>query len=325
MKKVSVIVPVYNVEKYIDKCLNSLVNQTLEDIEIIVVNDGSPDNSQEIIDKYVKDYPNKVKSYIKENGGQGSARNYGLKYATGEYVGYVDSDDYVNLDMYEKMYKCAKTTKSDVVICGNNVISIEGALIKEESAIIYSDTKLDILFGKMAVWNKLYKKDFLVKKNIEFRSKVWYEDIDFTVKVLFDDIKISFINENLYNYLLRPGSTMNNSNVSKNLDILLAFDEMIKYLKNNKLYEKNQIELEFLAVYHIYISAITRVINANVKKSLKKEVINKLKNYMECNFPNYRKNKYLKNINRNKTIVYKLINLKQYWLVRSLFKIKDKK
>ena len=85
--KISVIVPVYNVEKYIGKCLDSLVNQTLSDIEIIVVNDGSHDNSQKIIDKYVKRYPDKIKSYIKENGGQGSARNYGLEKANGEYIG----------------------------------------------------------------------------------------------------------------------------------------------------------------------------------------------------------------------------------------------
>ena len=96
--KVSVIVPVYNVEKYIDKCLDSLVNQTLKDIEIIVVNDGSPDNSQKIIDKYVKKYPNKVKSFIKENGGQGSARNLGMEYAKGEYISFVDSDDWIDFD-----------------------------------------------------------------------------------------------------------------------------------------------------------------------------------------------------------------------------------
>ncbi|MEI3251451.1 MAG: glycosyltransferase family A protein [Candidatus Gastranaerophilaceae bacterium] len=93
--KVSIIVPVYGVEKYIDKCLDSLVKQSLKEIEIIVVNDGSQDNSQKIIDKYVKRYPDKIKSYIKENGGQGSARNYGLEKANGEYIGYVDSDDFI--------------------------------------------------------------------------------------------------------------------------------------------------------------------------------------------------------------------------------------
>ena len=106
--KVSVIVPVYNVEKFIDKCLNSLVKQSLKEIEIIVVNDGSPDNSQKIIDKYVKKYPEKVQSFIKENGGQGSARNIGIVKAKGEYISFVDSDDWLDLDALEKMYSLAK-------------------------------------------------------------------------------------------------------------------------------------------------------------------------------------------------------------------------
>ena len=96
MKKVSVIVPVYNVEKYLERCLNSLVNQTLQDIQIIVVNDGSPDNSQEIIDRFEKEYPDKLKGYIKENGGLSDARNYGMQFVEGEYVAFVDSDDYVD-------------------------------------------------------------------------------------------------------------------------------------------------------------------------------------------------------------------------------------
>ena len=108
MKKVSIIVPVYGVEKYIDKCLDSLVKQSLKEIEVIVVNDGTKDNSQKIIDKYVKKYPDKIKSFIKENGGQGSARNYGLEKASGEYIGYVDSDDFIEKDMYKKLYNKAK-------------------------------------------------------------------------------------------------------------------------------------------------------------------------------------------------------------------------
>lgn len=104
MKKVSVIVPVYNVEKYLERCLNSLVNQTLQDIQIIVVNDGSPDNSQEIIDRFEKEYPDKLKGYIKENGGLSDARNYGMQFVEGEYVAFVDSDDYVDDTMYEKLY-----------------------------------------------------------------------------------------------------------------------------------------------------------------------------------------------------------------------------
>ena len=122
MKKVSIIVPIYNVEKYLSKCLDSLVNQTLADIEIIIVNDGSPDNSYKIVKDYLKKYPDKIKYYEKSNGGQGSARNLGLTKATGEYVGYVDSDDYVNLTMYEKMYQKAKKTDADIVMCAHTIV-----------------------------------------------------------------------------------------------------------------------------------------------------------------------------------------------------------
>ena len=115
MPKVSVIVPVYNVEKYIDKCLKSLVNQTLSDIEIIVVNDGSTDNSETIIKQYLEKYQNKIKYVIKQNGGLSDARNYGMKFATGEYIAFLDSDDYVDNTIYEKMYNKATEEQCDFV------------------------------------------------------------------------------------------------------------------------------------------------------------------------------------------------------------------
>lgn len=322
--KVSVIVPVYNVEEYIEKCLQSLVNQTLEDIEIIVVNDGSPDNSQKIIDKYVKKYPKKVKSFIKENGGQGSARNYGLLKSSGEYISYVDSDDYVEKNMLEDMYVLAKKDNSDIVICGNNVISMDNEILKSESAIIYNNKDLDILFGKMAVWNKIYKRELLLKNNIEFRSKVWYEDIDFTIKLLFDDVKVSFIDKPLYDYLLRPGSTMNNSNINRNLELIQAFDEMISYFKKKSIYNDIYDKLEFLCIYHMYICGITRIINAETSFKDKINIINKFRNYINVNFKGFRKNKYIKYLDKNKKIIYKLINLKMYRVVQLIFKVRNR-
>ena len=302
-KKVSIIIPVYGVEKYIAKCLDSLVNQTLDDIEIIVVNDGSPDNSQKIIDKYVKKYPDKVKSYIKENGGQGSARNYGIKYATGEYVGYVDSDDYVEKDMYKKLYDKAKVDDLDIVVCGSyNVVEETENKVVDLDKIIFDDKKLNSFFGRMAVWNKIYKKKLV--ENMKFRSKVWYEDLDFTVNVLSKAKKVDYVNEPFYDYLIREGSTMNNSNIERNLEILLAFDE----IKDNKKYSEI---IEFLAVDHIYISAVVRVINADGDKIIKKDTINKLINYVDTNFANYKKNKYLYLLSRNRRIIYNLIKNKK--------------
>lgn len=320
--KVSIIVPVYGVEKYIDKCLDSLVKQSLKEIEIIVVNDGTKDNSQKIIDKYVKKYPDKIKSYIKENGGQGSARNYGLKKAMGEYIGYVDSDDFVEKDMYKKLYNKAKDDNYDIVVCGNYNVSEDYQNKNIDTFINNYNTDLEnIFFGKMAVWNKIYKRDVLIKNKLEFKEKVWYEDLAFTIKAIINSNTFAFINEPLYDYLIREGSTMNNSNVARNLEILDAFDDILNYIKHNKK-EEHLEKIEFLAIDHIYISAIVRVLKADTDNKIKKETINKLIDYMNKNFPNYKNNEYINTLSRNRKIIYKLINLKMYGLINLIFKVK---
>ena len=317
MKKVSVIIPVYNVENYLRKCLNSLVNQTLKDIEIIVVNDGTLDNSQEIIDEYVKKYPKKVVSIIQENGGQGAARNTGLLHAKGEYIGYVDSDDYVEENMYEELYKKAKEEDSDIVICGNNVVKENYEFLSKE------DVDKEFLLGKMAVWNKIYKKNIIVDNKIQFRSKVWYEDLDFTMKVYFSSKKISYVDKPLYNYLLREGSTMNNNNIKRNLELIEAFDSLIDYCKDKKIYNKAKDEIEFLCIYHMYIFAITRVLNTNNNYKAKIAIINKFRDYINSNFPNYKQNKYLYLLPKRRKLIYNLINSKFYCIIIALFKIKN--
>ena len=320
--KLSIIVPVYGVEKYIDKCLNSLVKQSLKEIEIIVVNDGTKDNSQKIIDKYVKKYPDKIKSYIKENGGQGSARNYGLKKATGEYIGYVDSDDFVEKDMYKKLYNKAKENNYDIVVCGNYNVS-EDYQNKNIDAFInnYNTDLENIFFGKMAVWNKIYKRDILIKNKLEFKEKVWYEDLAFTLKAIMNSNTFAFIDEPLYDYLIRGGSTMNNSNVQRNLEILDAFNDILSYIQHNKK-EEYFSKIEFLAIDHIYISAIVRVLKAEADDKVKRETINKLLDYMNKKFPNYKNNKYINTLSKNRKIIYKLINIKMYGLINLIFKVK---
>jgi glycosyltransferase involved in cell wall biosynthesis len=320
--KLSIIVPVYGVEKYIDKCLNSLVKQSLKEIEVIVVNDGTKDNSQKIVDKYVKKYPDKIKSYIKENGGQGSARNYGLKKASGEYIGYVDSDDFVEKDMYKKLYNKAKENNYDIVVCGNYNVS-EDYQNKNIDAFInnYNTDLENIFFGKMAVWNKIYKRDILIKNKLEFKEKVWYEDLAFTLKAIMNSNTFAFIDEPLYDYLIREGSTMNNSNVQRNLEILDAFNDILSYIQHNKK-EEYFSKIEFLAIDHIYISAIVRVLKAEADDKVKRETINKLIDYMNKKFPNYKNNKYINTLSKNRKIIYKLINIKMYGLINLIFKVK---
>lgn len=324
MAKVSVIIPVYNVEKYIDKCLNSVINQTLKDIEIIIVNDGSPDNSQSIIDEYSRK-DKRIISLIQENGRQGKARNNGLKHATGEYISFIDSDDYIESDMLEKMYNKAKEEDSDIVICsnyniyeatnGNEVIFIDEKLMEDSI-----DNKKNKLLNIISPCCKIYKRSLIQNSNIFFMEKLYYEDLAFSIKSLVLSNKISYVNEPLYYYIIHEGSTMTSTNVIRNLDIINAFEDIITFLKDKKMYKNYYSEIEFMAINNLYISTIVRIIRSNVSKNEKKKIINKLLKYFYDNFNNYKKNKYLSTLNKNRKIIYILINLKQYWLIKLLYK-----
>lgn len=317
--KVSIIVPVYNVYKYLDRCLKSLVSQTLKDIEIIIINDGSPDDSQNIIDKYAKEYPQKIRAFKVENGGISEARNIGLSKATGSYIGFVDSDDYIEKDMYEKLYNLAEKEGLDIVIGGlYNVVEETG---KKEPVIdkkISNDNDINALLGTTAVWNKIYRKE--VVDNIKFRKGKWYEDLDYTVKAISNSKKIGYVDEYFYNYMIRQGSIMNNKNLERNIEILDTFDEIKSYKKSNKY---NDI-IEYLAIYHIYICAVVRVINSSGSKKERIKYINKLLEYIYTNYPNYKNNKYLYLLPKNKRIAYNLIKNKQYGLIRLIFRIKGR-
>lgn len=307
--KVSVIVPVYNVEKFIGKCLDSLVNQTLKDIEIIVVNDGSPDNSQKIIDKYTKKYKN-IKSFIKENDGQGSARNLGLEHAKGEYISFVDSDDYLELTALEEMYNKAIKDKSDIVICD----MVDHYPDKE---IYHNCTKYDSVFKVTpSACNKIFKRELI--EDFKFLSKLWYEDFNFTTKVLFNTDKISTISKGFYNCYCGHTSTMNNNNSKKNLDMIIVIDDIIKYLKENNKYDDNVVS--YLIFDHILITTINRVAIQSSKD--KKCVINELINYCKINIPDYKNKRFYDNIPKNRKIIAWLNYHKLYNISKILLQIK---
>ena len=164
MPKVSVIVPVYNVEKYIERCIKTLITQTLSDIEIIFVDDGSKDNSKKIIEKYLKLYPNKLKYLYKENGGLSSARNYGIPYAKGEYIAFLDSDDYIEPTMYEEMYNTAQKEKSDMVEC-DFIWEYPNKQVYD-CGVIYNGKKDALEKARVVAWNKLIKRDIIEKEKI---------------------------------------------------------------------------------------------------------------------------------------------------------------
>ena len=286
--KVSVVVPVYKVEEYIDKCLNSLVNQTLKELEIIVVNDGSPDNSEKIIKKYEKKYKN-VKYYVKENGGLSDARNFGISKCNGEYIAFLDSDDYVSFDMYEKMYKKAKENDFDIVVCDINYLYPDKTLRVDSG--INTDTeniKKTYLNIHPAAWNKIFKKE-LFEKGILFKKGVWFEDVEFIYRLLPYVKSIGVVHEAFNQYIQRPGSITNT--VDKRIyDYIYNMNGIIDFYKEKKLFNEYKKELEYVYVRYIYATFVKSVMKYDYF-GYNEAVSFAIKNVKEY-FPHYRRNGY---------------------------------
>ena len=233
MKSVSVIVPFYNVENYIEKCLETLVNQTLEDIEIIIVNDGSQDRSIDVVKRFLGKYPEKLVYLEKENGGLSDARNYAIPYAKGEYIAFLDSDDYVEKTMYKDMYELAKKENSDMVECDFYWEYPDKK--KEDIGNLYSNKKEMMEKVRVVAWNKLIKKEVLDKSKVLFPKGLRYEDVEFTYKLIPFLDKVSFLKKACVHYIQREGSISNKQN-ERNKEIFQVLDnEKIIYMTSIKM------------------------------------------------------------------------------------------
>ena len=180
-----------------------------------------------------------------------------------------------------------------------------------------------MIFGNLCAWNKIIKKTLLEDDSLAFRSNVWYEDIDVSFKLFLKAKKMCILPKNLYNYLFRQGSIMNSKSLQKNLDLIAAFDEIIKYSKQNGYYDKYYKEIEFLAIDHLYISCAVRIItNKTSNKNEIKKLLNVIFEYMNKNFNNYSKNKYLKLLSKNRKLIFYLIKFKLYYIIRLIFMIR---
>lgn len=231
---ISVIIPIYNTEKYLKRCIDSIVNQTYKDLEIILVDDGSLDNSRLICEEYVKK-DKRVKYYWKENDGQATARNYALDIAKGDWISFIDSDDWIELDMYETMIKAAKENDCDIAICGwfrNHGFKQVGQPCPNEQ-ILYNNEELmeNYLNNKYidtAVWNKIYKKDLW--KKVRFPKMRAREDVAILYYVLSLSKKAIHIADRKYIQYVRPGSTERSGFSLSKMDIIDITKEQQKFI-----------------------------------------------------------------------------------------------
>lgn len=244
MIKVSIIVPVYNVERYLKKCLDSLVNQTLKDIEIICVNDGSTDSSLEILEHYAKNH-SQIKIINKINEGQSEARNIGIDCASGEYLGFVDSDDYVDINYYEKLYNAAKEYNCDIACAGFKRFKFfKGSIKKSYKKLqvfkdINSKTKADNLPAHNYIWNKIYKREVWLAKGLKFEKGRLFEDIALLIKILYYMGDMVVVPGTYYYYRRREGSTVKLSNKKSRSDYNWAVKEQAQFT------EEKGINLEY--------------------------------------------------------------------------------
>ena len=247
MPKVSVVVPVYNVANYLEKCLNSLVQQTLHDIEIVVVNDGSTDDSQTIIDAFATKYPGKIKAYSKPNGGLSDARNFGIDRCTGDYLGFVDSDDYVATEMFSTMLSLAQKHDAEMVICNLQKVNEKGEITQKLTQIPNMPERMDLksnfsIFSDVSYFacNKLFKKELF--NNKRFKKGVHFEDIQLIPQLLLNCKTIAQTQDYFYNYFERSDS-ISKTHTIKGLDILKAVED-VETEFHQSTYHSNKKELK---------------------------------------------------------------------------------
>ena len=287
---ISIIVPVYKVEDYLSVCVESIINQTYQKLEIILVDDGSPDNCADICDMYSKE-DNRIIVIHKANGGLSDARNIGLENAAGKYVMFIDSDDYIHPDMVSCLYKNIEKHSTDIAVCGmisvydNYAIKKNETLKNIEAEVcsgkdllkkIYSGKSDGISFVAVC---KLYKKSLFTNGNILFPKGRLYEDTFTTHKLLFSALKVAIIDENLYYYRIRKGSITNSRYEKKKIkDSIEANEEAIRsFLKYN---DKELTALAYKNFCHSQFKLYYKILcleNDNYKKIYLKYIMKKYK------------------------------------------------
>ena len=323
--KVSIIIAAYNIEKYIEKCLESVVNQTFKNLEIIVVNDGSTDSTLEKIESF-KRIDKRIVLVNQENKGLIEARKSGFRVSNGEYILFIDGDDWLDLKAIEILYQVSENDKYDIIQYGY-LIAYEDGSFKDgwnskKEKVFSNDQFLEtILKGKInhSIWCKFIKREYILINNIVFPSNISYgEDLGLTISLSVHKPKVYNINKCLYYYYKRDTSLTNNIS-SKILDIYYVTIFIKKILINNGLFEKYIEEFEYMAYKQNYY--IRRDLIFLYKSNIGKEMFNRWKN---LNI-NMRNNKYYKNLYKKYTIKEKIIGKiceKNYYLGKLYYNIR---
>ena len=299
MVDISIIVPIYNASKYLKKCLDSLVNQTKKELEFILINDGSTDDSESIIKSY---NDSRIKYFKRSNHGIGKTRNFGINNASGKYIMFLDSDDYLEENACEVLYKKIEKEKLDVVVC--DFYRVDSNSKEVEKIISFKNTKLKdnpnlLLNINLAPWNKIYRSDLLKDNNIKFIEDLKYEDAPFVALALLKSKKIGKVDKTLINYTIHEKSetTVRDERI---FDIIKIVDIIRSYFKDYSWSREviDTLTIKILVNYNIQ--------GRNIKdKDMRNKFIDETFFYLEKNIPNYKSNIYFKERSMLKSFIEK--------------------
>jgi len=252
MSKVSVIIPVYNMEKYIEKCLDSIINQTMKNIEVIIINDGSTDNSEQIILEYIKRHPEaNILYFEKDNGGLSDARNYGVPYATGKYISFIDADDYIENNLYEKLEEFMDKD-IDMIKFKMQTVNEDGEIIEKIEGPVFEECSGEQAFEKLCTSDKfmdpaciyLYKREFFIENKFKYELGTYHEDFGLTSLIIIKAKTFVSTNEYGYYYLQSNNSITRNDSREKRIkkanDVLKHYDNMLNNIKDFQISKKTK-------------------------------------------------------------------------------------
>ncbi len=322
--KLSIIIPVYNTREYLPACLDSVLDPALSDYEIIVVNDGSTDDSGLIAAAYAARHPNLIRVVATENGGLGAARNAGLYLACGDYLLFLDSDDALEkgalsemLSVLDGSFDLGLFDLNQVNPSGDSIGIMRGS--EKQGAFTLAEYP-ELLFQPPSGCNKLFRRSLFLESSVRFPGRVWYEDLRTVPKLYPMCGRIQYFPKAWYRYLIRPGSITNNANTARNLEIIDAAEEIIGYYKAAGLYEKYEPQLCYMAYYNVFLTASVRVCLADPDS----DVLEKLMQWFLSHFPQWRENPYLRDMSPKYRLLTGLLTRRMRRSVKLIMGVNDR-
>lgn len=325
MPKISVVVPVYNVEDYLEGCVASVLSQTEGDLELLLIDDGSTDGSGALCDR-LAGTDGRMRVIHQANCGLGGARNTGIEAAAGEWLMFVDSDDTLEPDALAFSLELAERTGAEMAAFSLRSVDEQGRSLRVQTPLAGAPEGVglsprenrELLLCASSACAKLYRAEVFRHTGIRFPPKVWYEDVRTVLKLLPGMERVALTSRVGYNYLKRSGSIMNTSSLGRNREIMDAFDDLLGWYRAEGLAEEYREELCFLTVSHILMSASIRVLRSDPACPLLKQ----FKEYTERQYPDYRGNRYMDRLDWKQKMILRLVERDRCRLAALIFRLR---